>query len=171
MKGRHFEYFLDEEVKVSPQNEISNNKVEDGNTVKEISYESNDNEGNKYIINADSGTFKDDNKDEIFMTNVKATIKFNDGNNVFLSSKFAKYNTLNNDTNFYDDVNLKYLDHKIKSDNIDVFFKDSYISAYNNLIYNNLDVNLIADKVEMDLLTKNSKIFMFDKSKVKIIKD
>ena len=51
------------------------------------------------------------------------------------------------------------------------FFTESKLEAYNNLVYRNSDINLIADKVELDLLTKNTKIFMFDNSKVKIIKD
>ena len=51
------------------------------------------------------------------------------------------------------------------------FFTDSKLEAYNNLVYRNSEIDLKADKVELDLLTKNSKIFMFDNSKVKIIKD
>ena len=47
--------------------------------------------------------------------------------------------------------------------------KEVYID--NNLVYKNLDTKLKADKVELDLITKNSKIFMFDNSTVKIIKD
>ena len=62
---------------------------------------------------------------------------------------------------------LDYLDHKLNAKNIDIFFEDSKLEAYNDLIYKNLDINLIADKVEMDLLTKDSKIFMFDNSQSK----
>ena len=68
-------------------------------------------------------------------------------------------------------MELDYLNHRINSDNIDIFFTESKLEAYNNLVYRNSDINLIADKVELDLLTKNTKIFMFDNSKVKIIKD
>ena len=83
----------------------------------------------------------------------------------------ARYNTLNSNTNFFDDVELKFLNHRVNSNNIDVFFTDSKLEAYNNLVYRNSEIDLKADKVELDLLTKNSKIFMFDNSKVKIIKD
>ena len=105
------------------------------------------------------------------MTNVTATIIFKNGNQVDLKSKRAKYNTVNSNTNFFDNVYLKFLNHSINSDNIDVLFTDSKLEAYNNLVYRNSDVNLMADKVELDLLTKNSKIFMFDNSTVKIIKE
>ena len=104
------------------------------------------------------------------MTKVSAIIELNDKTSISLFSLNARYNILNNDTNFFNNVKLDYLDHKIKAENIDVFFKDSKLEAYNNLVYRNLDLNLIADKVEVDLIEKNSKIFMFDDDKVKIFK-
>ena len=147
------------------------NDVTIGNTVKDILYESIDSEGNNYVINSDFGTFSDRNQEEILMTNVTAKIIFKNGNQVDLKSDRAKYNTVNSNTNFFDNVYLKFLNHSINSDNIDVLFTDSKLEAYNNLVYRNSDVNLIADKMELDLLTKNSKIFMLDNSKVKIIKE
>ena len=147
------------------------NDVTIGNTVKDILYESIDSEGNNYVINSDFGTFSDRNQEEILMTNVTAKIIFKNGNQVDLKSNRAKYNTVNSNTNFFDNVYLKFLNHSINSDNIDVLFTDSKLEAYNNLVYRNSDVNLIADKMELDLLTKNSKIFMFDNSRVKIIKE
>ena len=130
-----------------------------------------DNNGNSYIINSDLGTFTEKNKEEVLMTNVIAKIIFKNGTYVDLKSKKARYNTLNSNTNFFDDVELKFLNHRVNSNNIDVFFTDSKLEAYNNLVYRNSEIDLKADKVELDLLTKNSKIFMFDNSKVKIIKD
>ena len=41
---------------------------------------------------------------------------------------------------------------------------------YNNIIYNKPGTELFADRLEIDLLTKNSKIFMDNNSeKIKII--
>ena len=67
-------------------------------------------------------------------------------------------------------MELIFLDHKITADNIDVYFKDSKLEAYNNLVYRNLDLRLIADKIEVNLIEKSSKIFMFNDEKVEIIK-
>jgi len=153
------------------EKKIDKNDKTIGNTVKDILYESIDSEGNNYVINSDFGTFNDKNQEEILMTNVTATIIFKTGNQVNLKSKKAKYNTVNSNTNFFDNVYLKFLNHSINSDNIDVLFTDSKLEAYNNLVYRNSDINLVADKVELDLLTKDSKIFMFDNSTVKIIKE
>ncbi len=153
------------------EKKIDKDDITLGNTVKDILYESIDSEGNNYVINSDFGTFSDRNQEEILMTNVTAKIIFKNGNQVDLKSDRAKYNTVNSNTNFFDNVYLKFLNHSINSDNIDVLFTDSKLEAYNNLVYRNSDVNLMADKIELDLLTKNSKIFMFDNSKVKIIKE
>ena len=40
--------------------------------------------------------------------------------------------------------------------------------TYDDIVYNYLDTTLFADKVEIDLITKDSKIFMYDNNKVKI---
>ncbi len=173
----YFKYFYKDKDKVQnilkerSHSEIKETETLKGNTIKEISYESIDNNGNSYIINSDLGTFTEKNKEEVLMTNVIAKIIFKNGTYVDLKSKKARYNTLNSNTNFFDDVELKFLNHRVNSNNIDVFFTDSKLEAYNNLVYRNSEIDLKADKVELDLLTKNSKIFMFDNSKVKIIKD
>ena len=141
-----------------------------GNFIKDIEYKSEDELGNSYIIRSKKGEFKDKNPNLIFMTNVEAVIKLKDKTIIRLTSLNANYNILDNNTNFFNNVNLDYLTHKITADNIDVFFRDSKVEAYNNLVYRNIDLSLIADKVEIDLITKNSKIFMLNNEKIKIIK-
>ena len=96
--------------------------------------------------------------------------KLNDGSFMTLRSENAKYNIVNYDTNFFNEVKMYYLDHEVEANNIDVYFKDSKLEAFNNLVYRNLDLSLIADKVEVNLIEKSSKIFMFDDDKIKVIK-
>jgi lipopolysaccharide assembly outer membrane protein LptD (OstA) len=146
-------------------------KSVDGSTINEILYESYDNDGNKFIIKSKSGTFDEKKKDEINMMNVEARVNLADGTSIILVSDSAEYNSSNSNTKFIKNVKLKYLNHRINSDNIDLTFTESKLEAYNNLIYRNSDINLSADKVDLDLLTKNTKIFMFDNSSVKIIKE
>jgi hypothetical protein len=171
----YFNYFYKKDFK---KTQIQESKIVsgsegsiEGTTIKELLYENYDNEGNKFVIKSETGVLSKINEDEIFMVNVTAKISLVNGNNINLKSKNASYNPTNSNTNFFDDVSLMYLDHKVNSDNIDVIFTESKIQAYNNLIYRNSDINLRADKVELDLLTKNTKIFMFDNSSIKIIKD
>ena len=171
----YFTYFYKKDTElVSKQDEIANTNFSespDGTTIKEILYESFDNEGNKFTIKSKSGTFDAKKKDEINMINVEAKIDLANGTFIKLVSDTANYNSSNSNTKFIKNVRLEYLGHKINSDNINVIFTESKIEAYNNLIYRNSDIKLSADKVELDLITKNTKIFMFDNSKVKIIKE
>ena len=171
----YLNYFYKNDSKLaSKQNVITNTDISespDGTTIKEILYESYDNEGNKFIIKSKSGTFDKKKENEINMVNVEAQINLTNGTFISLVSDTARYNSFNSNTKFINNVKLVYLNHKINSDNIDVIFTESKLEAYNNLIYRNSDINLLADKVELDLLTKNTKIFMFDNSKVKIIKE
>jgi len=57
---------------------------------------------------------------------------------------------------------VTFEDHKIMSDNLDLFFEKHLAQIMNNLIYENNTTRLIADKIEIDLITKNSKIFMYN---------
>ena len=103
------------------------------------------------------------------MTNVVAQIDLFKKNSIYLTSKFARYNTINLDTNFSKDVILKYTGHKIKSNNLDLSFAENFAWIYNDIVYKSPFNQLFADKLEIDLITKDSKIFMYDDKKLKII--
>ena len=47
---------------------------------------------------------------------------------------------------------------------------NNYANVHGNIIFENSEAKMKADRIEIDLITKNSKIFMIDKNKkVKII--
>ena len=141
------------------------------NILVNITYESIDSSGRKYIIKAESGMLDGEKPDLINMINVKAKIILLDNSIIYISSSKAEYNTVNYDTKFQKYIKLNFLENDIFCDNLNIFFKDNLLEAYNDLIYTNLDIILRADKIEIDLLTKNSKIFNFDENKVEIKKN
>jgi len=145
-------------------------KKEEKNTITNLYYENYDLEGNRYVIMSKTGVLNDINTDQIFMNEVNAFIELNKGGKIDLVSDKAEYNMTNSDTNFVKNVELTYLKHKVYADNIDVLFEASKLNAYNNLVYKNFDLNLIADKVEIDLISKDTKISNFDDTKIKIFK-
>ena len=113
-----------------------------------------------------------DNPDIILMTNVKATIRIYNIDPIIITSNFAKYNVKNYDTNFKENVLVKHVDNELNGENLDLSFQSNLMSMYNNIIYQNLDTKLFADKLEIDLITKDSKIIMNNKqSKIKIIRE
>jgi hypothetical protein len=145
-------------------------KKDEKNTITNLYYENYDLEGNRYVIMSKTGVLNDINTDQIFMNEVNAFIELNKGGKIDLVSDKAEYNMINSDTNFVKNVELTYLKHKVYADNIDVLFEASKLNAYNNLVYKNFDLNLIADKVEIDLISKDTKISNFDDTKIKIFK-
>jgi len=163
-------FFKEEIINLTYQN----NEVvsSDNNLIKNLEYLSTDKNGNKYLINAEYGeiSFADAEENIILMTNVNAQIDLFEKDTVYLTSNFAKYNTINLETNFYKNVVLQYTQHEISSDNIDLSFEKNFAWVYNNIVYNSPTNKIFADKLEIDLLTKDSKINMYDNKKIKIIK-
>ena len=143
---------------------------ETGTLIKDISYSFSDSVGNYYELLSDVGKVDINNSDKIFMTNVVATIYLVDSSSVKITSKYANYNKINHETSFFENVKVTHLIHKATSENLDISFNDNIASMYNNIVYNKPGTKLKADRLEIDLITKNSKIFMDNKTeKIKII--
>ena len=104
------------------------------------------------------------------MQKVKGVIELNNSSPITIFSENAIYNKVNHDTNFFNNVVVEYEDHQILSNNLDLFFESNLASISKNIIYKSLNTELRADKIEIDLITKNSKIFMNENTKkVKVI--
>jgi len=140
------------------------------NLIKDMSYETTDDQGNKYLIYSEYGEVNADEPDIILMKNVVAKIQLFEKDTIYINSLSAKYNIINYETNFNKDVQLSYLDHEVFAENIDLSFQKNFVWLNTNVIYRNHDYELFADKIEIDLITKNSKIFTNESKKVKIIK-
>ena len=146
-------------------------KNNETNLITNLKYFSIDKRGNKYEITSEYGEMDTSNSDVIMMENVKAIIKIYNSDPIIITSNFAKYNVKNYDTNFKENILVKHVDNKLNGENLDLSFQNNLMSMYNNIIYQNPDTKLLADKLEIDLITKDSKIIMNDKkSKIKIIK-
>ena len=143
---------------------------ETGTLIKDINYSFSDLSGNSYELMSEVGKIDINNADKIFMTNVVATIYLVDSSPVKITSKYANYNKINHETSFFENVKVTHLIHKATSENLDISFNDNLASMYNNIVYNKPGTKLKADRLEIDLITKNSKIFMDNKTeKIKII--
>ena len=135
------------------------------NLIKNLSYFSKDNLGTEYIIESKYSELNLDNVDVISMENVSAKIIMVNSDPIYITSNFAKYNNENYETTFTDNVLIVYLDNKIRCEKFYISIKNNLANVTDNVIYENPKGKLIADTIEIDLITKNSKIFMIDKSK------
>jgi len=163
-----FKYLVKTKIGKSDTNELDHSSIsnkEFSNIIENIEYTSNDNIGNEYIIKAEYGEILDKDSNVILMKNVNAEINFHNNEKITISSSQAIYNTINYDTNFKENVFIKYAQHNVRSNNLDVLFKDHKIKLYNKINYNNLNTNILADVMEIDLLTKDLKIYMNENDK------
>jgi len=151
---------------------IENNQWKSKNLIKQdtnqmngIVYNSTYLEDNNYVIKAEFGKFSADNPSLMLLTNVTGTIFLKNSEVIEISAEKARYDSVDYNTNFSENVLIIFKDHQINSDNFDLFFDKKLSTIYNNIIYKNLNTILQADKIDIDLITKNSKIYMFDKSK------
>ena len=156
---------------INDSEKITPTKKFETNLISDLRYFSVDDKGNKYEIKSEYGEMGLDNSDIILMTNVIATINIYNSEPIIITSNFAKYNVKNYDTKFEKNVLVKHIDNKVNAENLDLSFQNNLMSMYNNIVYQSPDTKLIADKLEIDLITKDSKIVMNNKKrKIKIIK-
>ena len=167
---KYFKTELEKDAIINENSTKNKEKNNQENNLINITYESIDREGRKYIITAETGNFKENEPDLIYMTNVNAKIILLDGSKIYINSLKAEYNSSSYDTKFNQNVELKFLEHNIFSQNLNIFFQKNLIEAFDDLTYKNSDIIMLADKIEIDLLTKKSKIYNFDNSNVIIKK-
>jgi LPS export ABC transporter protein LptC len=133
--------------------------------IDNIDYISFDAKGNKYQITAKQSEIKIENTNIMFLIDVIAYIFIKDSDTVKITSDFGKYNSKNYDTVFSENVIVIYPGHKITGEYLDFSFLKDLGTISKNVIYNGDKTNLFADKVEINLTTKDTKIFMNDSDK------
>ena len=158
-------FFKDKKI-----NEVNNVKKEkQSDTIKDLQYLSKDTSGNTYLVRAKNGVVNMENSDVINLFDVNAKITFDKNKIVTITANKASYNNNNNDTEFSENVYLIYNNHHLKSKNLLIKFSENYAKIYNDVIYTDFFTKLFADKIEVDLINRTSKISMFEeKQKVKV---
>ena len=161
------EYFKRYKGKLSmpanPTSEIEEEAVYNSNIIKDINYTSRDLKGNEYILISKEGEIDIDNSDIIFLTDVTAYIKLVENSElIVITSNYGKYNTINNDTIFSKNVKIDYVDNIITGDYLDFSMKKNLLIVSQNVVYKNLENTMKADVIELDTITKDTKIFMYN---------
>tara|TARA_A100001015_G_C14880867_1_gene668352 strand:+ start:19 stop:609 length:591 start_codon:yes stop_codon:yes gene_type:complete len=155
-----FKYFKKSEIENDFKRNIEQSINTNENFIEDLKYLSTDREGNKYEIEAKTGNIDKINPEVIYLENVKAVISFQNSDFILIESKFAKYNTKSFDTLFNDSVIIDYGEHLLKSEFLDLSFENNLVSIYDNVRYVSGISYLSADRAEIDILKKKTKIFM-----------
>jgi len=140
-------------------------KKNEKNLIEGIQYFSKDLKGNTYLIQAENGILDQTDQDIIYLQSVRAKINFDKKKIITISSEKAIYNIANYDTEFSNEVRLRYDENKLSCDKILAKFSENYAILSGNLIFDNLFTKLYADQMEVDLIARTTKTSMFDKNK------
>ncbi len=144
-------------------------KVEDksstSNIIQNVKYSSKDIRGNEYIITATEGEIDLNDSSTIFLKGVKAEIILKNLNKIFISSDFGKYNINNFDTIFNKNILINYLENNIEGDYLDFSLQRNLMIISNDVIFSDSNNILKTDVVEIDIETKNTKFYMYNKDK------
>tara|TARA_B100000795_G_C22754632_1_gene420956 strand:- start:266 stop:850 length:585 start_codon:yes stop_codon:yes gene_type:complete len=140
--------------------EKSNNLKDDDikNIIHNLKYFATSLDNNEYIITSKFGELSHKRPNIINMKNVTGTINYTNSLSLIITSDNATYNKINQDTHFFNNVFVIYGEHNIESKNLNLKFEENFVTITNDVIYNNLNTKLEADKIYIDLTTKDIKI-------------
>ena len=153
-------------------------KKDEKNLIQNISYTANNNKGDVYLLLAETGEIYLDNPDLMFLTKVDGKITLKDGEIITVNSDFANFNTKTFETTFINNVIVKKIDEVVTGAELYLVLEEkvnkalksnqedkNLIRVSRNVFYTKPGYTLSADILEIDLITKNIKIYMMDKYK------
>ncbi len=159
-----------ENLKLRKKNKIdlSDTKKNDQvtNLTKDIEHITTNNNGDVFRVLAKFGKTNLENKKILDLEKVRGSITSNKRPDIYITSDFAKYNYINNNSEFYSNVVIKYDGRIITCDNFNLNIKENLAVAYDNVIVKNDNSIMKAQTITMDLITKDIKINSKEKVKV-----
>ena len=166
---------INDEKKFSDNTSLTNQQ----NLIEDIKYTANNTKGDIYEILADTGEASLEDPELMFLTNVKSKIIFDntEKENIFLTSNFANFNTKTFETTFLKNVKIIRHNEIITGDQLYMVFdvdekntqndpnkEQNILRMSHNVLFQKPGYEMKADVLEIDLITKNLKIYMHNSS-------
>ena len=147
---------------------IDKNENTEGNIFYNIEYSGLDLAGNRYILKSKSAINNNSNKDLIDMTGVNATFYFKDGTILKINSDFGEYNNNTLDINFKSNINAEYGESTLKAQYAEYSNSQGFLKITDNVIVNDIQGNLVADKLLFDIKSQTLKIETFNDNRISV---
>ncbi len=159
-----FKYFLYPKVEIDEISQVDENQAADGiqnNLIKNLNYDVKLNDKSRYNITAELSELTYENGVEIvLMQKVKALVVDKNGTELKITSNYAVFNNTTYNTDFSEFVIIRYVDHLINSNKLNLDFTDNIAKISENVVYEGSQGILTADNMIINLITKNVEIFM-----------
>ena len=121
-----------------------------------------------FTIKSEKAYILNDESDIVYMENMHVILYLADNRVVEITSLKGRYNKVNYDCFFEDEVLATDGETVIEARNLDLLATESYVEIYNNVILNYTTGSLRADKIDYNFETKNFKVSMFDDKAIKM---
>ena len=162
----HYKFFKKKEiVDKELEKTLKEENISKSNIIENVNYTTKDADGNEYIITALQAEVDYANTNILFLTEVNALIKLVNSENITIISDYGKYNAENFDTIFSKNIIINYLDNKINGEYLDFSLERNSIIISKDVVFTNTENILKADAIEINIKTKDTKIFMYEKEK------
>ena len=158
-----------QELKKEIENKIiDKNEDTEGNVFYNIEYSGLDLAGNRYILKSKSAMNNPLVEDMIDMTGVTATFYFKDGTILKIESEFGEYNNNTLDINFKSNIKAEYEESILKAQYAEYSNSKGFLKITDDVIVNDIQGNLTADKLLFDIKSQTLKIETFNENKISV---
>ena len=142
--------------------------VEGVNRFENVEYQGIDNTGNQFTIGSNFAEFEKERTEIIKMEIVKCIFTFKDNTTLTVTSDKGTYNNITNDMNFSENVRMDYLENVLYSERASFNNYENQLLVAGNIKGEGPTTDLQADELDFDLNTKDLKISMYSKERVKV---
>ena len=163
---------LDENSQAKLQQNNKINVIDKGddeleNLTKNIEYVTSNKNGDVFKIFAEFGKTNIKDTNILDLENVNGTITSEIRSQIYISSKYAKYNYSNQNSKFYSNVIINYDNKVITCDNLDLNMTENIAVGYDNVIVKDSNSIMKAQNITLNIITKD--ISINSKNKIEII--
>ena len=168
-------YLIFDEDKTVVKNSFNNleeitKNDNDENLIKNLKYEINIDQNQKYVLTATKSSVSNlDGAEIIYMEKVKAIFFDENDNQMIVTSDNGIFNGSSYDSEFSNNVRINYDNHEILAEKMNLNFAKKILNIYENVLYFNADLSLVADIVSINLITKKTDIYMNNNKKKVLI--
>ena len=160
---------VSQELKKEIENKIiDKNEDTEGNVFYNIEYSGLDLAGNRYILKSKSAINNPLIEDVIDMTGVTATFYFKDGTILRIESEFGEYNNNTLDINFKSNIKAEYEESILKAQYAEYSNSKGFLKITDDVIVNDIQGNLTADKLLFDIKSQTLKIETFNDNRISV---
>ena len=149
-------------------NMINNKENAKGNVFYNIEYSGLDLAGNRYILKSQSAINNSLDSDLIDMTGVTAVFYFKDGTILKIKSNFGEYNNSTLDINFKSDIKAEYGESTLEAQYAEYSNSQGFLTVTDNVIVNDVQGNLVADKLLFDIKSQILEIETFNDKRIRV---